>query len=185
MYVHIKWQFNCLIRKIKSLFLKNLKYIYIFSMCVLQNRQSETISKFCNKLDIWYKNVFGSTIWINFAAMYEHNIAIKKEVTNMNIKVIPFRLRTSQTVLSASDWALSTEKCPNKAPFNCALDVNMTFPLRAIGVYRANPDVFPFLAPKLLKGDWDKYATDGKKQLVQKSCCDFMSQWSMHDLRRT
>lgn len=88
----------------------------------------------------------------------------------MNIQVMPFTLRTSQT-----EWALSTEICLNKAPFNRTLDVDMTFPLRAIGVYRANPDVFPFPAPKLLKGDWDKYATDGKKQWVQQSCCDFVT----------
>lgn len=46
------------------------------------------------------------------------------------------------------------------------LDMNISFPLHAIRVYRANPDVFPFPAPKLLEGDWDKYATDGKKQWV-------------------
>ncbi len=63
----------------------------------------------------------------------------------MNIQVLSFTLRTSQTVLSASEWELLTENCPNKAPFNSALDVDMTFPLRAIGVYRANPDVFPSL----------------------------------------
>lgn len=34
----------------------------------------------------------------------------------------------------------------------CGLDVDMTFPLPAIGVCRANPDVIPFPA-KLLKGD--------------------------------
>lgn len=68
----------------------------------------------------------------------------------MNIQVLSFTLRTSQTVLSASEWEILTENCPNKAPFNSALDVDMTFPLRAIGVYRANPDVFPFPAPKLL-----------------------------------
>ncbi len=51
----------------------------------------------------------------------------------MNIQVLSFTPRTSQTVLSASEWEPLTENCPNKAPFNSALDVDMTFPLRAIG----------------------------------------------------
>lgn len=69
--------------------------------------------------------------------------------------------------------ALKWNSPPKKIPSNCALDGDMTFPLPAIRVCRANPDVFPFPAPKLLMGDWDKYATDGKKQWVQQSCQDW------------
>lgn len=57
-----------------------------------------------------------------------------------------------------------------KVPSNCGLDVDMTFPLPAIGVCRANPDVIPFPAPKLLMGDWDKYATDGCGKAVMTLC---------------
>lgn len=42
---------------------------------------------------------------------------------------------------------------PKKVPSNFGLDVDMTFPLPAIGVCRANPDVIPFPAQKLLMGD--------------------------------
>lgn len=46
----------------------------------------------------------------------------------------------------------SNAPLPLKVPSNCGLDMDMTFPLPAIGVCRANPDVIPFPA-KLLMGD--------------------------------